>query len=233
MDKPDMRKPVGETRRRRDREGTRRRVLDAVVASVIEVGYYKSSSNEIARRAGVSWGSIDHLFGSREQLMLDVVNDLGAQLEPRFADATIEGSSLEERLASVLGVLATHYEQGSYLVQMQILLDLSANPKMSPRDRRAVRQNDGEQFDRLAHPLFEKALGDVAAEADLVFYAFMTMRGYLASAAFGRLVAEFRHGAVIRLIDQSIDESVVRELLVRGIASTIRDEAKRRGYTIA
>jgi AcrR family transcriptional regulator len=227
-----MDKPVAATRRRRDREGTRRRVLDAVVATVIEVGYYKASSNEIARRAGVSWGSIDHLFGSREQLMLDVVNDLGAQLEPRFAEATIEGASLEERLAGVLDVLSTHYEQGSYLVQMQILLDLSANPKLSARDRHAVRQNDGEQFDRLAHPLFEKALGDVAAEADLVFYAFMTMRGYLTSAAFGRLVAEFRQGAVIRLIEQSIDESVVRELLVRGIASTIRDEAKRRGYKV-
>jgi AcrR family transcriptional regulator len=228
-----MDKRVGGTRRRRDREGTRRRVLDAVVATVLEVGYYKASSNEIARRAGVSWGSIDHLFGSREQLMLDVVNDLGAQLERRFAEATIEGTSLEERLASVLDVLASHYSQGEYLVQMQILLDLSANPKMSPRDRSAVRRNDGEQFDRLAHPLFEKALGDVAAaEPDLVVYAFMTMRGYLTTAAFAKLVAEFRQGAVVRLMERHTDESVLRELLVRGIATTIRDEAKRRGYTV-
>lgn len=227
-----MDKPAGETRRRRDREGTRRRVLDAVVATVIEVGYYKASSNEIARRAGVSWGSIDHLFGSREQLMLDVVNDLGAQLEQQFANAVIEGATLEARLSSVLDVLATHYEQGRYLVQMQILLDLSANPKMSARDRRAVQRNDGEQFDRLAQPLFEKALGAVAAEPDLVVYAFMTMRGYLTSAAFARLVAQFKEGTIVRLIEQSTDEAVIRELLVRGIATTIRDEAARRGHTV-
>jgi len=52
-------------RRRRDGEATRRKVLDAVVESVLDVGYYKASSNEIARRAGVTWGAIQHLFGSR------------------------------------------------------------------------------------------------------------------------------------------------------------------------
>ena len=53
-----------EVRRRRDGQATHRRVLDAVVRTILEVGYYKASSNEIARRAGVTWGAIQHLFGS-------------------------------------------------------------------------------------------------------------------------------------------------------------------------
>ena len=205
-------------------------MLDAVVATVIDVGYYKASSNEIARHAGVTWGSIDHLFGSREQLMLDVVNDLGAQLERRFAEASVEGSSLEERLSSVLATLSTHYEQDAYLVQMQILLDLTANPKMAARDQRAIRGNDAEQFGRLAEPLFEKALGGIAAERDLVMYAFMTMRGYLTSTALARLVAKLPKGSVVRLIEHPTEEAVIRQFFVRGIATTIRDEADRRGY---
>jgi AcrR family transcriptional regulator len=207
-------------------------VLDAVVETVVDVGYYKASSNEIARRAGVSWGSIDHLFGSREQLMLDVVNDLAQQIELLFAEAPVEGANLEERLASVLEVLAKHYATDRYLVQMQILLDLAANPKVSGRRRHAIRGTDGEFYDRLAHPLLVKALGDVAAERDVVMYAFMTLRGYLISAAFAGLVAGFPEAAVVRLIGRSTDEARVRELLVAGVAATIRREAARLGYDV-
>ena len=93
------------TRRRGDAEETRRRVLDAVVATVVDVGYYKASSNEIARHAGVTWGTIQHLFGSREQLMLDVVNDFGGQMALGFANTPVEGGTLEERIDAVFDVL--------------------------------------------------------------------------------------------------------------------------------
>jgi len=225
-----------EVRRRGDAEETRRRVLDAAVATVVDVGYYKASSNEIARRAGVTWGSIQHLFGSREQLMLDVVNDLGAQLERQISDGLVEGDTLEERLRAVLDVLATHYERATYLVQVQILLDLSANPKMSEPRRLALRSQNGKAFDSLARPLFAKALGDLADESDLVLYAFMTMRGYLMSCGITRLIAELPEGAVFRLMltdpGGPTDDSTIRDLLVRGVGATLREEAARRGYTI-
>jgi AcrR family transcriptional regulator len=220
------------TPRRRNREETRRRVLDAVVATVVDVGYYTASSNEIARRADVTWGTIQHLFGSREQLMLDVVNDIGMQIEQRFADSDVNGATLEERLTEVLNVLSLHYEQSSYLVQVQILLDLSANPKMSSRAQKAIRRDSGQVVDRLAQPLMEKALGDVAAEHDLVMYAFMTMRGYLISCAVAQLVTTMPRNSVVRLIGTGMDEKVLRRLMVRGVTETIRKEATLRGYSI-
>jgi AcrR family transcriptional regulator len=226
-------------RRRGDAEETRRRVLDAVVSTVIDVGYYKASSNEIARRAGVTWGSIQHLFGSREQLMLDVVNDFGASLERSFAGGVVEGDTLEVRLRQVFDLLAAHYEKDTYLVQVQILLDLSANPKMSARGRRAIKRNSGQVFDSLARPLLARALGEVAAEHDLVLYAFMTMRGYLVSCAIARLIAEFPEGAVLRLAvvtvadpEGSSNEALSRDLVVRGVAAMVREEASRRGYDV-
>jgi AcrR family transcriptional regulator len=96
-----MSEPGTSVRRRSDGEETRRRVLDAVVQTIVDVGYDKASSNEIARRAGVTWGAIHHLFGSREQLMLEVFHDLGAQFQRRFADAEVRGDTLEERLSSL------------------------------------------------------------------------------------------------------------------------------------
>jgi AcrR family transcriptional regulator len=139
-----MVKTQGERRRRGDPQATRRKVLDAAIDTVVEVGYYKASSNEIARRAGLTWGVIQHLFGSREQLMLAVVNDIGSRLERVLAEAEVVGTSLEERLASVLETLATHYEQPAYLVQMQILLDLSVNPKTPETVRDTLHQQNGQ-----------------------------------------------------------------------------------------
>jgi AcrR family transcriptional regulator len=218
-------------RRRSDAEETRRRVLDAVVATVTDIGYYKTSSNEIARRAGVTWGSIQHLFGSREQLMLDVVNDVGADMEARFAGAVVEGDTLEERLGSVLRILSTHYEQDSYLVQVQILLELSANPKMSALGDRMIERHGGNIFDRLARPLLAQAIGESAADDDLVLYAFLTFRGYLLSCGIGRRIAELPDGAIIRLMGRSTksSEATLRDMLVRGVAATIREEAQKRG----
>jgi AcrR family transcriptional regulator len=224
----------GVVRRRGGTEETRRRVLDAVVATIIDIGYYKASSNEIARRAGVTWGSIQHLFGSREQLMLDVVNDIGVDIERRFALAPIDGNSLEERLGNVLRVMATHYEQDSYLAQMQILLELSANPKISVRHRRSIQRQSSDLLDHLAHPLLAKAMGSVAAEHDLVVFAFLTMRGYLTSRAISRRISELPDGAVVKLMgSKSEDDAILRSLLVRSVASTISEEARRRGYTLA
>jgi AcrR family transcriptional regulator len=227
-----MNKMEAVVRRRGDAEETRRRVLDTVMATIIDIGYYKASSNEIARRAGVTWGSIQHLFGSREQLMLDVVNDIGVDIERRFASAVVEGDSLEERLASVLKVLATHYEQDSYIVQMQILLELSANPNISLRHRRAIQRQSGDILDHLAQPLLAKAMGAIAAEHDLVIYAFLTMRGYLTSRAISRRISELPDGAIVKLIGKSEDDAILRELVVRAVANTVSEEAVRRGYKL-
>jgi len=225
-----MNKPEAVVRRRGDAEETRRRVLDAVVATVIDIGYYKASSNEIARRAGVTWGSIQHLFGSRDQLMLDVLNDIGSNMTQRFASAVIEGDTLEERLANVLAVLATHYEQDIYLVQMQILLELSATSSTSEGQHRAVQRQNSEMFDHLAQPLLEKAIGPLARDRDLVMYAFMTMRGFLTSYAIGRRISELP--SMMVLMRNSGNNDAVRDLVVRGVARTMRDEAARRGYDI-
>ncbi len=224
-------KPNG--RRRNSAEETRQRVLDVVVQTVIDIGYYKASSNEIARRAGVTWGSIQHLFGSRDQLMLDVVNHAAAKIEAAIGHATITGETLEERLENVLDVLAEVYDTDFYLVQMQILLELSANrgktgQKVSPVDR------EGGTFDRLAQPLLAKAIGVAVSEMDLVYYVFMSFRGYLLSSAISRRIAALPEGALNKPMGRvgSRGQMTQRSLMIQGVAATIRAQAKERGFEI-
>jgi AcrR family transcriptional regulator len=194
-------------------------VLDAVVSCILEQGYYQASSNEIARRAGVTWGTIQHQFGSREALMIAVLEDGWRRLHESVGTEKVVGGSLEARLWAVLDVLATYYESPEHLAQIQIILDFTANPDTSAETRRAIERH-GHELQRAWEPLFAQALGDAARERDLVVYAFTTLRGYLT----GRLIA-------VSIADIPGD-AVQRQLLISGVASSLRAEARRRGVSL-
>lgn len=194
-------------------------MLDATVESILESGYYHTSSNEIARRAGVTWGTIQHQFGSREALLLEVLNDAWADLQSSVGTAQIGGETLEERLVAVLDLLALHYGTPRHLAQLQILLDLIQNPTTSDGARQAAVEH-GRVLVRAWRPLFARALGEAAREDDLVVYAFKVLRGYLT----GELIAS--------RINPGRQTRGERDLLVRGVAGAIREEAKSRGVSV-
>jgi AcrR family transcriptional regulator len=194
-------------------------VLDAVVESILDKGYYRTSSNEIARRAGVTWGTLQHQFGSRELLLLEVLNRRWHDLQHEMATADVTGTTLEARLHSVLDVLATHYGEPAQLASLQILLDLSRDPEVSKATKRAIDEH-GKRLIEAWQPLFEQALGDAAHDELLVRYAFVTLRGYLT----GDLIASN--------ITDTRDDHDVRELLVQGVASAIRQRAADHGLRL-
>jgi AcrR family transcriptional regulator len=206
------------TRRRADGEVTRARMLDAVIESIVEKGYYQTSSNEIARRAGVTWGTIQHQFGTREQLLLAVIDRRWHDLEDAVATARVEGSTLEERLLSVLEVLAQHYGRPSHLAHLQIALDLTHDPNVSAEVRTSVRRH-GTELERAWRPLFEQALGEAASDQDLVTYAFLTLRGYLSANVLATSISGKKTG-----VGQ-------RDLLVNGVACAIRERAAEQGLS--
>ena len=215
-----VRKVVSASRRRSDGEITRRRVLDAAVESILASGYYQTSSNEIARRAGVTWGVIQHQFGTRDALLLEVLNDSWAKLQESMAHTEVCGATLEERLHVVLGALTSHYGEREYLALIQILIDLTRNPKASEDVRKAAAVH-GAKLSRAWKPCFQSALGDAAGEEDLVRYAFTTLRGYLTGQVISSRVRGER------------DDPFQRELLVRGVAAAVRAEAAVRGIELA
>ncbi len=211
--------PTTARRRRSDGELTRQKVLDAAIQTILEVGYYQASSNAIARRAGVTWGTLQHQFGTREALLLEVLNDRWGRLHDQMATAEVHGATLEARLERVLEVLATHYSAPEHLVQLQILLDLTHNPDTSAEAREAIAAH-GRALNEAWHPLFVQALGPAARFTSLVAYAFLTLRGYLTSQLIASSIAE------------TGSDARQRELLVRGVAAAIREDAATRGLAV-
>ena len=59
------------------REGTIRKLLDAAIAALVDVGYAEASVQVICARAGVSQGALFRHFPTREALMVAVAADVG------------------------------------------------------------------------------------------------------------------------------------------------------------
>jgi len=148
------------------RAAARGLIVDAAIATILELGFYRASSNEIARKANVSWGSIQYHFGTREGLLLAVVEELNQRFTKTMKQAQVSGSTVEERLHSLYEILVAHYGAPTYLARLQIVLNLSHDPDTSADVADAlVRQ--AEEAGRDLRRLLRATLGDDASSATM------------------------------------------------------------------
>lgn len=129
------------TRTRRGRandEGTREAVLKAALDCICDLGYYQASSNEIARRAGVSWGVIQYYFGSREVLLLAALEDAVERGVAALDGVVIVGGDIRIRLRQLLSLVLAFYGRKEYAAILQILWNLSRAPKTAESTEQAL-----------------------------------------------------------------------------------------------
>ena len=69
-----------------ERDSPHQRILEAALDCILERGFYRASSNEIARRSGMTWGAIQYYFGTRERLMLAALEVSDREFEHLLAD---------------------------------------------------------------------------------------------------------------------------------------------------
>jgi AcrR family transcriptional regulator len=201
-------------------QATRRVVIDAAVASILERGFYRASSNEIARRAGVTWGVIQHHFGTREALMLAVLQEGSERFTEALTDVTIDGRTAAERLEQLLDVLAVHYGDPRYLAYMQVALNMDHDPATSAEVRatmKAVSERSAEQL----RSLVRATLGSATSTPDLAATMFHALRGFLVSQ---QLVATMAYDTTIPQSDRTARE---RRLLSRILAPMIEETGSR------
>ncbi|MAG34065.1 MAG: hypothetical protein CL908_24560 [Deltaproteobacteria bacterium] len=127
---------------------TRARVVDAARRCISELGYHRASSNEIARWAGVTWGVIQYHFGSRESVLLALVDDAVEALGSRLDAAEISGSTTAEKLASIAEIVWSYYASPHYLAYLEIYLNLTRDPAASSRVRQRLAEIDAEITER-------------------------------------------------------------------------------------
>jgi len=111
---------------------TRARILAATVESIDEIGFQRTTAAEITRRSGLTWGAVQHHFGSKGGIM-------GALLEESF-DRFAEGLSqtfdalgtdapIEDRIGAFIDSAWAHFGSAHYRVTFEILLEDSVARK--------------------------------------------------------------------------------------------------------
>jgi AcrR family transcriptional regulator len=117
---------------------TRQLVIDAAIATILEQGFYRASSNAIAERAGITWGVIQYHFGSREALMLAVLEEGTRRLVEDLATAEITAPDVTGRIEQYTEILERYYGDPTYLAFLQVLLNFSHDPRTSRQTRNTM-----------------------------------------------------------------------------------------------
>lgn len=143
----------------RDSGSARQDVVDAAIGCILELGFYRASSNAIAERAGVTWGVIQYHFGNREKLMLAVLEEGSRRLADDLRSAEITGTGLAERMEEFFDILAEYYGSPDYLAFIQVVMNLSHDQNTSEQTRQTL-----SQLNEQANPEVNRLLSQVIAD---------------------------------------------------------------------
>lgn len=139
-----------------------RRTQDAIINAVIELinqgGYAAASSTQIARKAGISWGAVQHHFGNKEEILKAVLERSHNIFVERLQSVSYKNCSLKTRVDRFVEAAWSHYQDKEYPAAMEILLASRANHNSQP---------EGIKFDQGSHlTLWRTVFHDVDIKDD-------------------------------------------------------------------
>jgi AcrR family transcriptional regulator len=152
------------------RDETRRALLDAAVESLIEVGFARTTTLEVQRRAEVSRGALLHHFPSKAELLVAAVDHL-AEMRARelkqLAAMLPEERAGRARTDAVLGLLWQCFSGAFFQVTMELRTAARTDAELRPvlvlaerslRDRIVSQSRTLFGKDVAEHPGLERAL---------------------------------------------------------------------------
>jgi AcrR family transcriptional regulator len=149
------------------RDETRRALLDAAVESLIEVGFARTTTLEVQRRADASRGALLHHFPSKAELLVAAVDHLA---EMRARELKMLAKDLPEgraRTDAVLELLWQCFAGTFFQVAMELRTAARTDPELRPvliaaeralRDRIVAQARTLFGKDVAEHPGLERAL---------------------------------------------------------------------------
>jgi AcrR family transcriptional regulator len=100
------------------------RVKAAVIESIAEVGYQRTTGAEIARRAGVTWGAVQHHFGDKDGILMAVLAESFQRFAQILAEPPAGALDLEARVGVFIDRAWEHFASAQYRTTFEILLNL-------------------------------------------------------------------------------------------------------------
>jgi AcrR family transcriptional regulator len=199
---------------------TRQRVVEAAIQCILEQGFYRASSNAIAERAGLTWGVIQYYFGTREKLMLTVLQEGSKRLAEDLRNAEIVGATLTERVEQLFDILDVYYGSPDYLAFIQVLVNLGHDPRTSEQTRQTMAEINEQANPELNRLLARVFAGTGIRRRDIRNVLFHALRGL--SLSHVMLTTTTEPHAYTTSRQQALAE---RRLLARALSLLIEQES--------
>lgn len=112
---------------------TRARIVAAVVESIAEVGFQRTTASEIVRRAGVTWGAVQHHFGDKNGILAAVLEDSFGRFAARLSAIDLDPAApLDKRVALFVEGAWDHFGSPHFRSVFEILLNLPVPAEGDP-----------------------------------------------------------------------------------------------------
>lgn len=114
--------PSADTHQARKAAATRQKILIATINIIVEAGFSGASSAAICARAGVTWGAVQHHFGTKDEIFVAVLELARDSYFRRLDQAARIAGSLEQRVEGYINLLWQHYSSDLYVAFSEILM---------------------------------------------------------------------------------------------------------------
>lgn len=131
-------------KREQQRQQTRATILSAAERIYASNGFVQSSTQLIAKEAGVAHGTVFLHFQSQEKLILAVINVLGTDITTRIHESSEQSHSLADVLWSHLTAIETHESIYSHLI-----MDMPQLPKEAQQTVIGIQSIIAHHFDQV------------------------------------------------------------------------------------
>lgn len=123
-------------RRRRTQEErtaeTTTALIEATITCLCELGYARTTTSEIVRRASCTTGAMQHHFGSKGDLLIAVLDRVTEEFLAKYATfETLQGMPLEARCRFVLDGLWELYSSPRYVAIWEIFVGTRSEPELN------------------------------------------------------------------------------------------------------
>jgi AcrR family transcriptional regulator len=158
------------------REGTRRQLLDAAIQCIARRGLADASLDVIADTAKVTRGAVQHHFGTRNELLLAVVDGFGRELFALLYDPSMAAHTLDERIDHVCSRYWTIFSSQHFRAVIQIWLGTQGQARANRNILDRIRWFE-QELDRQWLAIFSDSGMDKQRLAAARHVTLATMRG--------------------------------------------------------
>ncbi len=111
------------------REKSQRKILLAAIRVIAEQGYHNTRISDIAKQAGVAYGLVYHYFGSKENIIHKILDEITKKFSDKIDKINSENISTTEKLAKISDYMFDTYLASKDVIKL-LVNEIVKEPKV-------------------------------------------------------------------------------------------------------